>query len=655
MIQTPLPQLIALTGLLEGARVPINEDEYYVGRASSNHLCLSGDLVSRQHCVIRRVGNRVEIEDLSTNGTFVNGEPVKKRVLAHFDQLAIDDSVFLFWFDEDTSPHPADRVQFNDTQTISGATVLRRQEDVPYLDPAKVEAALLPAAVLAHDLNGLLKIVREINAVRQPSALARQLLDSIFEILPAERGILFRFMETAEELTEEAIKHRDPTLEAPIQVNRLFIQQARYKRHPILFNDDSPPQSLLAAPLISDQQMIGVIYLTADTESHRFNNHHLDLVIAIADLSVNALEKAWRAEWLEQETRRLYAELRDRNRMIGESQKITEVYENIAKAASSDATVLILGESGTGKELVARAIHDRSRRARQCFLTINCAAIPEALLESELFGHEPGAFTGAAKKIKKGKLEIAHGGTVFLDEIGEMPVALQAKLLRVLPVDPEVKPEFERLGGTRSVQVDIRVLAATNRDLEAAVKAGAFREDLYYRLKVFPLTLPPLRERREDIELLARHFARKYGEKRQPPVTLIAPEALTCLKNYHWPGNVRELESAIYYAVLHHDAGPAGTSEFIAPADLPEEIRAVAPSIGAPGLDINQVARQASEEAMRRVIREAINQAAGNLTDAAGLLGIKPPNLRRLINELGLRAEIDQLIHKLKSKALFRK
>ena len=234
-------------------------------------------------------------------------------------------------------------------------------------------------------------------------------------------------------------------------------------------------------------------------------------------------------------------------------------------------------------------------------------------------------------------------------------MSLQAKLLRVLPVDSEVKPEFQRLGGTRSIQVNVRVLAATNRDLEAAVKAGAFREDVYYRLKVFPITLPPLRERREDIELLARHFAMKYGAKRHPPVTLITPEALACLKSYHWPGNVRELESAVYYAVLHHDAGPTGGSEFIAPADLPEEIRALAPPTGAPGLDINRVARQAAEEAKKQVIREAINQGRGNLSEAAGLLGIKPPNLHRLINELGLRAEVEQLIRKLKPKAPLKK
>jgi len=601
--------------------------------------------------VIRRVGDQFEIEDLSANGTFVNDEPVKKRWLRHFDHLAISDSIFLFLLKEEEAPPPASQVQFNDARTVTGTTTLRRQEDVLYLDPTKVEAALSPASSLARDLSELLKIGRAINAVRQPRSLARQLLDSIFEIVPAKQAVLLRFGEVAEELTEEAVKHRPGARDASMQVNRLLIRQTRYEGRSLLFDDAAPPQSLLVVPLIAYGQMLGVIYLTADDKRGRFDNHHLDIVTAIADLTAGALEKAWRVEWLEQETRRLGAELGSRHRMIGESVKIMEVYQTIARAASSDATVLILGESGTGKELVARAIHDRSSRSSQRFLAINCAAIPEALLESELFGHEPGAFTGAAKQLKKGKLEVAHGGTVFLDEIGEMSLALQAKLLRALPVDPDVKPAFERLGGTRTIQVDIRVLAATNRDLEAAVKAGAFREDLYYRLKVFPVTLPPLRERREDIELLARHFARKYGEKREPPVTLLAPETLACLKSYHWSGNVRELETAIYYAVLHHDTGPTGEPEFIAPTDLPEEIRAVAPLTGAPGLDISQAARQAAEEAKSRTIRDAINRVGGNLTEAAALLGIKPPNLHRLINELGLRAEVEQLIRKLKSMA----
>src|SRR5262249_1364264 len=261
MIRTLASQLIALTGPLKGTTVTFSEEDYSVGRAPSNRLCLIDDLVSRQHCVIRRVGDQFEIEDLSSNGTYVNSEPVKRRRLFHFDQIAIGDSVFLFSVEEGPPPELASQVQFNNAETMTGRTTLRRQEDVLYLDPAEVEAALPPAAALARDLNGLLKISRAINAVRHPRALALQLLDSIFEIIPAEQGALLRFIEVGEELVEEAVKHRPSASDATIQVNRPLIQRARYERRPLLFNDVAPPQSLLVAPLIVDGRMLGIIYL----------------------------------------------------------------------------------------------------------------------------------------------------------------------------------------------------------------------------------------------------------------------------------------------------------------------------------------------------------------------------------------------------------
>ena len=220
------------------------------------------------------------------------------------------------------------------------------------------------------------------------------------------------------------------------------------------------------------------------------------------------------------------------------------LYRQIGRVAPSDSTVLITGESGTGKELVARAIHSNSPRAERPFVAINCAAITETLLESELFGHERGAFTGAIAQ-KKGRLETADGGTVLLDEIGELSPALQAKLLRVLQ-----EREFERVGGTRSIAVDFRLVAATNRDLEQAIAAGTFRRDLYYRLNVVSLAVPPLRERPEDIPLLANHFARRHAANMKRRVTGVSPEALACLMAYDWPGNVRELENAIERAVV---------------------------------------------------------------------------------------------------------
>ena len=230
--------------------------------------------------------------------------------------------------------------------------------------------------------------------------------------------------------------------------------------------------------------------------------------------------------------------------MIGESPALRKIVKDMQIVAPTDATVLIQGETGTGKELVARGIHELSGRSKRPFVMVNCAAIPDTLLESELFGHEKGAFTGAfAQKI--GRFESAHQGTLFLDEIGEIPLDLQPKLLRALQ-----QQEFERLGGSRTIQVDVRIVAATNRDLRKMVAEGKFRDDLYYRLHVFPLTVPPLRERREDIPLLIRFFAQRYARKLNRPIEEIPSHALEALTSYNWPGNIRELQHLVERSVI---------------------------------------------------------------------------------------------------------
>jgi Nif-specific regulatory protein len=296
----------------------------------------------------------------------------------------------------------------------------------------------------------------------------------------------------------------------------------------------------------------------------------------------------------------------------------------VSKVAPTDSTVLIRGESGTGKELVARAIHRNSPRAGMPFLAINCAALTETLLESELFGHEKGAFTGAFAQ-KRGKLELADRGTVFLDEVGEMPLACQSRLLRLIQ-----EREFERVGGTRQIRTDIRLIAATNRDLEAAIERGTFRKDLYYRLNVVSLTMPPLRDRREDIPLLASHFVAKHGKRAGRRVTGIALEALACLKAHDWPGNVRDLENAIERAVV------LGSTDLILAEDLPETVLEAAPQGAGPIGGYHETVRNEKT----RVILAALDQAEGSFTEAAKLLGIHPNYLHRLVRNLNLREAI---------------
>jgi len=318
-----------------------------------------------------------------------------------------------------------------------------------------------------------------------------------------------------------------------------------------------------------------------------------------------------------------------RSQLVGKSPKMLEVYRTIGTVATGDSTVLVTGESGTGKELVARAIHEASPRRDHPFMSINCGAFPETLLESELFGYLKGAFTGAAGN-KKGLLEVAHQGSIFLDEIAEMTPAMQVKILRVLQ-ERKLRP----LGGTQEVEVDVRVIAATNRDLQAAMRQSAFREDLYYRLAVITIALPPLRERLEDIDLLAYHFLGRYAQKARKRIFGITEEALRRLQNHHWPGNVRELENTIERAVALE------TSQMIQADRLPDAVRRLPPEASRPSLVIpdGPVDLQGLlAEIEQALICQALERCDGNQTLAARELGLTRPSLRHRIQTLGIDA-----------------
>ncbi len=311
--------------------------------------------------------------------------------------------------------------------------------------------------------------------------------------------------------------------------------------------------------------------------------------------------------------------------IIGNSEPMQQVFRSIIKVAKSQATVLVRGESGTGKELVARAIHYNSPRAENPLVEIFCPSFPETLLESELFGYEKGAFTGAYTR-KKGRFELAEGGTIFLDEIGDISGSVQTKLLRVLQ-----EKEITHLGGASSIPVDVRVITATNRDLEKALSDGAFREDLYYRLNVIPIVLPPLRQRKDDIPELIRHFSKKYSTQNNRAFVPISDEALEHCYAYDWPGNVRELENAVENAIV------LGESDMILPEHLPFKInaRADSPATRAPLFD-GKTFRQRMQKAERMVLEEAIEQAGGNKSEAAKNLGISLRTMRYKIRKYKL-------------------
>ena len=331
--------------------------------------------------------------------------------------------------------------------------------------------------------------------------------------------------------------------------------------------------------------------------------------------------------------------------IIGESPGVTDVYSVLERVADSPTTVLVTGKSGTGKELVARALHDHSSRKSKPFIKVNCAAIPKELIESELFGYERGAFTGAVSS-KPGRFELANGGTLFLDEIGEIPVEMQVKLLRALQ-----ESEFERVGGIKTIRVDVRLVAATNRDLKKLIAQSAFREDLFYRLNVVSIRLPALRERASDIPLLVDHFLRKFNERLKKSVTGVEAEALDLLSAYGWPGNIRELENVMERAVLFCDG------QKLRAEDLPVELRGSVVSSGgsvappaidpsAPGVDIGSLPAEGGlkehvKVAMSRLERDlvsrALKQTNGNVTHAARLLKISRKGLQLKMKELGLR------------------
>src|SRR2546423_3730860 len=539
------PRLAAVAGPLKGSTFLLKDEDVLVGRESSNQICLADPSVSRRHCVIKKEDGQYKIVDLdSLNSTFVNDVPIKERVLKHGDRIRVGDSTLLFHLHEGEVQPATGQVRFDERQIATGATVEVRMADAIYL--------------MARDLSALMKISTQINSIRDLGELQRRLLELIFEVVPAEHGaILLADGQEGDEFASVFGLDRAAGSDAPVRVSRTISRKVLNEGVAILSNDVSDKEdfdaesvisteihSLLCVPVTVYEKALGVIYLYTTDPHERFDQDQLQLVTAISNIAAVALENARHVEWLESENERLREDIQIEHNMVGESARMREVYQFIAKVAPTISTVLIWGESGTGKELAARAIHQNSPRADHPFVALNCAALTETLLESGLFGHEKGAFTGAISQTK-GKLEVADGGTVFLDEIGELAAPLQAKLLRVLQ-----EREFERVGSTRPIKVDIRLVAATNRDLAEAAKQGSFRQDLYYRLNVVSFHMPGLRERREDIPLLASYFVKKYAEKCNRRALGISQEARARLMQYDWPGNVRELENAIERAVV---------------------------------------------------------------------------------------------------------
>jgi len=575
-------ELIVVSGPLLGARHVLGKEEICIGRGPSCDVRLTEHEAAWHHCVIVPRGDRYLLVDRHTGcGTYVNGMRINDHVLETGDQISICETVLVYR--EDAVAVPAESPQHTLVRACSVIFLFR---------------------ALAAVQNG-----------GPRSRIEEQIRRLVADLAPCESVAVI--------LGRNADELRAAASESPAAINLGRLVDT-VRREGIAHEEDGLGVALGLYVRGELAGMLGARFPAAEAVNL---SDHRDTLSAIASIASAALEGVRDVERLKTENELLRERLdaAPETGIVGDGPATRKVLEMVSRVAPRDTSVLILGESGTGKELVARALHAGSTRASRPFVAINCAALTETLLESELFGHEKGSFTGAVAQ-KKGKLEIAEGGTVFLDEAGEMSPPLQAKLLRVLQ-----QREFERVGGTRTLRLDVRLIAATNRDLAAEVKRGAFREDLYHRLNVVAIRVPPLRDRAEDIPALARHFLERAAARCGRRVTDLSPEAERHLVSYSWPGNIRELENAIERAVV------LGQSDQVLAEDLPETVLDAAPVT----TDNDGALQSSVSDAKRKLILDAWREAGGDHNLAAEILKVHPNSLRRLIRNLGMRGILD--------------
>ncbi len=579
-------ELIVVNGPLAGTRYTLPKGEIFLGRAPGSNIVLNEPEVGWRHSQIRLQGDRFLIADLrSSLGTYVNGMRSAERWLEDRDQIGIGKTILMFRSGEAGTENSA-----------APAT-----EDVKPVLLAACSLVFLFRALAAAPGNG------------QSRLLQNQILSLVSDLIPVEEGLLLLGASCSELLARFRERASQCKSDFNPALSRVCEEGA--------FED--PETGMAGVPLYLSGILGGALIVQTKDRAGRLTAH-LETLTAVASLASIGFEANQEIETLKAENALLQEQIAINTGIVGNSSIIRRLLELVDRVAPRDTTVMITGESGTGKELIARALHQKSPRRDRPFIAVNCAALSETLFESELFGHEKGAFTGAIS-LKKGRFELAQGGTIFLDEVGELAPALQAKLLRVLQ-----QREFERVGGTHPHPLDIRVIAATNRDLSEDVGVGRFREDLYHRLNVVTLDSPPLRDRKEDIPLLAQYFLQRSAERCKRQVQGLSREAVEMILQYSWPGNVRELENAMERAVV------LGVSEWVLPEDLPETLLETAPR------DAGTKYHLSVGQAKRESILDAYVQGNGDYKQAARVLGLHPNYLLRLVRNLGLRDEIDR-------------
>ena len=570
-----------------------------VGRSPENDICIADPLVPDSMAQILFDGRDFQISAFDRAGEFlVNGKKRKKHRLLHDDVLRIGDAELVFSL--------TDELGVGEDEGLDDIT------------------QRTPAAVSVDAYRGLYQFSARLLESYEIGPLLESLMDAVVEVTRGDKGFLI-LLEDGELRVKVARNFRRENLaDALEQLSDSIVDKVVKTRRPVIVSDALSDQefknsmsvmalklsSVMCVPLTERGNLLGCLYVGSSSVAHLFEEAQLEILTIFAAQASLLIRNALLVNELKLDNRLMSEKLEQIRfgEIIGSCAAMQEVIRKVQKVATRDVAVLVTGETGTGKELIAREVHRRSPRAKGPFITLNCGAIPENLLESELFGHVRGAFTGAVAT-KPGKFHAADGGTIFLDEIGEMPLALQVKLLRVLQDNTVV-----RVGDTRAERVDIRVIAATNRDLEAEIKAGRFREDLFYRLNVVGIHLPPLRERGDDVLVIAKYLLHRYADEFGGTVKGFAPNAIVAIRKFGWPGNIRQLENHLKKACVLADKAMLTAEDLGLTGDVLPTILPLA---------------EAKERFQRDYINQVLELNGGNRTKTARDLGVDPRTIFR--------------------------
>jgi two-component system response regulator HydG len=622
-----MAKIIVKQGPGVGQSIPLVQHQVTLGRTDECDVMIADANVSRRHAMIIQLGSSTAIMDLgSSNGTFVNGTPISRCFLSDGDEVRLGDTVLVF----------SEAMAQEESPSVGAEPLATESAMAGAVGSSSDHTTMMASLPDDQNIESLKDIYLKLKSIYSTSAAIAQARDrkGIFEcvsraaVLTARAGRVLMMEPDPSAKWRRTLAHNSSRVtekQAQADPPHSLLQQAATQRR---FSIGDSGESV-AFPIAPNTGEGAVLYLDFPTGTQGFTKEELDWLRAVAALALTRVEQIEQFKDLRSENTHLRRTLDEDLSVVARDTRMREILSVTQRVAATNSTVLVTGESGTGKELIARSIHRFSTRGNKPIVAVNCAALPESLLESELFGHEKGAFTGAVER-RAGKFEQADGGTLFLDEIGDISQTAQAKILRALQ-----EGEITRVGGSRTIRVDVRLIAATNKELLEEVKAGRFREDLYFRLKVIEITVPPLRERPEDVEALAEHFLRILLQRIPSPVRSLAPETIQCLRAYHFPGNVRELrniiERGIVFAngeqLLRENLPPevqrAGVLHSSTPGGL---ISAAAEGTGNPFVDAQGIPLSLSQ-VERLHIEMVLRHTKGNKVKAAQLLGISRTTL----------------------------